>query len=52
MGCANSTGALASTGKTTRRLTVPSNPTGDPDNDGISNFDEWLFIYTSQVEYV
>ena len=51
-GCTNAAGRIPSTSPTRRRLTVPSNPTGDSDNDGISNFDEWLFGYTAQVEYV
>ena len=51
-GCANSTGDIPSTGKTRRILTVPTNPTGDSDGDGISNFDEWLNIYTAEVEYL
>lgn len=50
-GCANATGGIPNTRVKRRTLTVPANPTGDSDGDGVSNFDEWLYGYTEQVEF-
>jgi hypothetical protein len=50
-GCTRATGGIPPTKKTHRSLTVPSDPTGDIDGDGISNFDEWILVYTKQVAY-
>ncbi|WP_372880299.1 hypothetical protein [Psychromonas sp.] len=33
-----------------RILTLPENPQGDDDNDGISNLVEWLQLYTDAIE--
>ena len=49
-GCPNSTGRIPSSGTTRRSLRVPSDPAGDSNGDGVSNFDEWLLTYTNQVE--
>ena len=49
-GCTNATGRIPVTQTTRRLLRVPTDPTGDSDGDGISNFDEWLVTYTNQVE--
>lgn len=43
-------GGLPVTAKTTRKLSVPSDPLGDADGDGISNLAEWLEVYRAQVE--
>lgn len=49
-GCSNATGRIPTTRTTVRRLRVPSDPSGDSDGDGVSNFDAWLLTYTNQVE--
>ena len=49
-GCSRPAGRVPSTRTTRRLLRVPSDPLGDSNGNGVSNFDEWLVGYTAQVE--
>ena len=51
-GCSRPAGRVPSTRTTRRLLRVPSDPLGDSNGNGVSNFDEWLVGYTAQVEYL
>ena len=35
-----------------RKLTIPTNPHDDDDNDGYTNLEEWLHSYSKQVESI
>ncbi len=48
--CSKNAGGWPADQGQTRELTIPDQPFADSDNDGYTNFDEWLFEFGAQVE--
>jgi hypothetical protein len=46
----NQVGGFPTSPITTRVLTVPPNPTGDDDNDGYTNVEEWIHTMSDTIE--
>lgn len=48
--CRKNAGGWPSLANNTRVLDVPGNPSGDSDDDGYTNVEEWLHAFAAQVE--